>query len=210
MAEEWFRSKAWDEHARAEFESRLARARHYNRAQYLMIKGSALHDAGEIEAARGLWQRVLEDAGEFATLHGFSALEQLGDSYAADDPPLAEHYYRRLIADNPKLNMTTATQHIKLAELLIHRGTGGDLAEANELLSTWCEEVEIPFPNAHFRWNLAVISLAEALGDPDEARSAARRALALAARGSAFSRHPDVGLVRVDRRTLKRLRRLAG
>jgi hypothetical protein len=56
--EDWFRSPAWDQAARAEFELRLARARDHNRPQYLRIKGLALREAGLVDAARVLWQRV--------------------------------------------------------------------------------------------------------------------------------------------------------
>ncbi|MGO8956786.1 MAG: hypothetical protein ACLQFR_05360 [Streptosporangiaceae bacterium] len=44
MTGEWFRSPAWDESARADFEVRLSRARPHNRQQYLLIKALALRD----------------------------------------------------------------------------------------------------------------------------------------------------------------------
>ena len=209
MAEEWFRSTDWSEQAQAEFDLRIKRARAHSRAQYLRIKGLALNGAGEIAGARKLWCRVLEDDGEYAKLHGFAALEHLGDSYCQEDPSLAEQYYRRLIEENPSLNGTTATQHIKLAELLIQRGSERDLEEAGELLSTWAEVARSPFPNAHFRWNIALMRLAEASGDRDEMRKAALRALELAARDPVFSRHKTVGVVHADELTLARLAKLA-
>ncbi len=209
MDNEWFRSPDWSEADRADFERRLARSRGYNRAQYLRIKGLALLDAGEIDGARGLWTRALGDDGEFSEMQGFAALEHLGDSYVEDDPMLSENYYRRLLADNPGLNSTTATQHIKLAELLIQRGDEQALKEAAELLIQWPELARLPFPNAHFRWNLALIELAEATGDQEAARKAARRALDLVVREPVFPRHKTVGIVQADRRTLERLERLA-
>ncbi|MEV4686084.1 hypothetical protein [Microbacterium sp. LWH3-1.2] len=209
MADDWFRSPLWTETARTDFESRLARARARNRAQYLRIKGLALADAGEIVAARALWQRVLTDKGEFAHLESAGALEHLGDSYAREDPIRAEHYYRRLLDEHPSLNGTTAMQHVKLAELLIRRRQAGDLQEAADLLTHWAGEGRVPFPGAHFRWNVAMMSLAEATGDRPTARDAARRALDLAGSGPVFSRHKDVGVVRADRHTMKKLRRIA-
>jgi tetratricopeptide (TPR) repeat protein len=194
---------------RAEFEARLARSRKYNRAQYLRIKGLSLSEAGEVAGARGLWLRVLADDGEFSTLEGFTALEHLGDSYVEDNPVLAEDYYRRLLNDNPALKRTTMTQHIKLAELLIRRGEEQDLQEAEELLIQWPEVARIPFPSAHFRWNLAVIDLADKTGDRQTAVEAARRALELADRGPVFPRHETVGVVHAEHRTLARLKRLA-
>jgi hypothetical protein len=209
MDNEWFRSPDWSEADRSDFERRLARSRGYNRAQYLRIKGLALLDAGEICGARGLWTRVLGDDGEFSEMQRFAALEHLGDSYVEDDPMLSENYYRRLLADNPSLNSTTATQHIKLAELLIRRGDGQALKEAAELLIQWPELASLPFPNAHFRWNLAIIELAEATGDQEAAQKAARRALDLVVREPVFPRHKTVGIVHADRRTVDRLERLA-
>lgn len=209
MEEEWFRSPAWGEADRADFEARLARSRGYNRAQYLRIKGLALSDADEMVGARDLWLRVLADDGEFSEMEGFTALEHLGDSYVDDDPTLAEAYYRRLLADNPSLKSTTATQHIKLAELLIRRGAEQDLEEAAELLIQWPEAARIPFPSAHFQWNLAVIDLAESTGDLKTAVEAARRALDLADRAPVFPRHRTVGVVHAERRDLARLKRLA-
>ncbi len=209
VAAEWFRSGEWSEEARADFEQRLGRARTHNRAQYLRIKGLALEAAGEVAGARELWTRVLQDDGEFAGLQGFPTLEHLGDSYAEEDLALAEHYYRRLLSKNPSLNATTATQHIKLAELLVRRGRRENLDEAAELLTTWVEAAQSPFPDSHFRWNLAVIHLAEARHDRDSAREAAQRALDLAGRGPVFPRHKTVGVVATDRVTLARLRNLA-
>lgn len=209
MADEWFRSPDWSEDAREEFEQRLRRARPYNRAQYLRIKGLALAEAGDLEAARKLWLRVINSTEELAQFQQPGALEHLGDSYVTDDPALADHYYRRLLAEHPTRSGTTATQHIKLAELLLDRGSANDLDEAAELLIRWAHEADLPFPNAHFRWQLAAIRLAEASGDREAAREAAQRALDLAARGAVFPRHKTVGVVHADKGTLKNLRNLA-
>jgi hypothetical protein len=209
VTEEWFRSPDWDAEAREDFERRLGRARAYNRPQYLRLKGLALAEAGEVEAARELWGRVLESTDDIGGLMQAGALEHLADSYADDDPSLAEHYYRRLLADQPSLNGTSATQHVKLAELLLERGSAADLDEAEELLTRWVDEARSPFPQTHFRRQLAAIRLAQARGDRPGAREAARQALDLAGRGPAFSRHPGVGVVRADEATLERLQRLA-
>lgn len=209
MAEDWFRLPDWDEMARAEFERRLARARPYNRAQYLRIKGLALNETGETAGARSLWLRVLEDDGEFSSVQGASALEHLGDSFAADDPVAALDFYERSLEGVRLGRGTTCTQHIKMAELLLREPTKSHVNRASDLLARWPEETQSPFPNAHFRWNLAVIELAQAVGDSEAAQGAARRALDLAGRGPVFPRHKTVGIVQTDRRTLKRLTRLA-
>lgn len=209
MGEDWFRLPDWDAQARDEFERRLARARPYNRAQYLRIKGLSLLDAGETDGARSLWLRVLEDEGEYATVQQASALEHLGDSYASDDPLAALDFYERSLEGGRLGRGTTCTQHIKMAELLLKEPTPSRVERASDLLGRWPEETQLPFPNAHFRWNLAVIELAQAVGDRDAAQEAARRALDLAGRGPVFPRHKTVGVVQTDRRTMKRLARLA-
>jgi tetratricopeptide (TPR) repeat protein len=203
MVDDWFRSPAWDADARADFEGRLARARAHSRPQYLRIKGLALADAGEVQAARVLWERVLgSDGHEFQKA---AATEHLADSYSADDPERAIELFR-LIVDSR--NGTTSTQEIKLAELLLDRGTPEDLSEVNRLLNGWVDR-RLPFPNAHFRWNLAIIRLAEAANDREAIREAARRALDLADQGPVFTRHPTVGLVDADTATILRLQELA-
>ena len=92
---------------------------------------------------------------------------------------------------------------------LIRRGDGKALEDAAELLIQWQEVARIPFPSAHFRWNLAVIDLAEKTGDRQTAVEAARRALDLADRGPVFPRHKTVGVVDAEHQTLERLRGLA-
>lgn len=105
----------------------MRRARSFNRAQYLRIKGVALEEAGELAGARELWRRVLDDDGEFAEMEAWTAAEHLGDSYVDDDPDLAITFYRRSMKRSRSLDMTTATQPIKLAELLHQRGRPKDL-----------------------------------------------------------------------------------
>ena len=208
VAEDWFRLPDWDVEARTEFERRLARARPYNRAQYLRVKGLSLHDAGEIDGARSLWLRVIEDKGEHATVQEASALEHLGDSYASEDPVAALDFYERSLEGVRLGRGTTCTQHIKMAELLLKEPKPSNVERASDLLARWPEETQLPFPNVHFRWNLAVIELAHAVDDEVAAQEAARRALDLAGRGPVFPRHKTVG-VQTDRRTMKRLARLA-
>lgn len=209
MAEDWFRSPDWSPEARADFEARLSRARPFNRAQYMRIKGLALAEAGEKRGARQLWERVLESTEELAIGQQASAFEHLGDSYAADDPAAAERYFRRLMTEHPTLNGTSHTVEISLAELLIDKGDRNSIEEALALLNSFLERGTSHFPNVLFRWHLALIRVAEATGDHETVQRAASTALDLAGRGPVFSRHKTVGVVRSDAKTLKRLRKLA-
>ena len=58
-----------------------------------------------------------------------------------------------------------------MAELLLDESTTSHLDQASELLASWPKETQLPFPNAHFRWNLAVIRLAQAVGDREAAHA---------------------------------------
>lgn len=202
MPDDWFRSSAWDAEAQADFERRLSRARVTNRPQYMRIKGLALADAGHVEGARILWERVLQsDAYDFEKA---STREHLADSYFAENPGLAIELYRSVLDVD---SGTTSTQHIKLAELLLDRETPEALSEADSVLARWPDR-KLPFPDAQFRWNLAVMRLGEALNDRNAVREAAERALALAERGPVFPRHPTVGIVQADDDILSKLRAL--
>ena len=209
VADDWFRSPDWSNDARADFEERLARARPYNRAQYMRIKGLALAEAGEKQGARDLWGRVTQSTEELARGQQPSALEHLGDSYAHEDAAIAEHYYRRLLAEYPTLNGTSHTSEISLAELLIDKGDRGSLEEALALLNSFLERGISHFPSDLFRWHLALIRIAKATGDGETVRRAARTALDLADREPVFPRHKTVGVVQADKQTLRRLRKLA-
>lgn len=208
MTEDWFRSSDWSLDARADFEARLGRARAGNRTQYIHIKGIALRESGQIDAARGLWLRILEgDLGhEFERA---TTIEHLADSYVGQDSATAEHYYRRLLAEHPTLNGTTATAEISLAELLIDKDDPASMDEALTLLNSFLERGTSQFPKVLFRWHLALIRIAQAAGEKQTVQRAARTALDLAGHGPVFPRHKTVGVVHADDRTLKRLRKLA-
>lgn len=127
------------------------RARPHSRAQYMRIKGLALADTGEMQGARQLWERVLASDEELAANQQASALEHLGDSYAANDSAAAEEYFRRLLAEHPTLNGTSHTAEIALAELLIGKGDGASLEEALALLNAFLERGTSQFPSVLFR-----------------------------------------------------------
>jgi len=209
VADDWFRSPDWFPDGQSDFEARLMRARPYNRAQYMRIKGLALADAGEARGARQLWERVLESTEELAASQQASAMEHLGESYVQDVPAIAEDYFRRLLAEFPTLNGTSHTVEISLAELLIDKGDRASMEEALALLNSFLERGTSQFPSVHFRLHLALIRIAQATGDKETLQRAARTALDLAGRGPVFPRHKTVGVVHADKATLKRLRKLA-
>jgi predicted Zn-dependent protease len=207
--DDWFRSPAWDDSARADFEARLARARPHNRQQYLRIKGVRLRAAGHAAAAREVLERAAEHPDGYFH-ETVSAWETLADiAIECGDRANAERLYRRILAEQPSGSGTTGSVEISLAELLLDRGRTEDRDEASGLLSTWIERKAMKFDNQLFRWHLNLIRVAEATGDHETVRRAANTALAVAERGPQLPRHPGVGLVETDKATLKRLRKLA-
>lgn len=206
MADEWYRTTDWSPAGQEEFERRLARARDYNRSQYLRIKGVHLREAGIVDGARSLWERLLAASEGTADIERPGALEHLGDSYRDENPARAEAYYRQLLAEFPTLNSTSHTVEIALAELLIKKR---EYDEALDLLNSFLERNVSQFPNVMFRWHLALIDIATAYKEKETIQRAARVALELSERGPVFSRHKTVGIVHADAKTMGRLRKLA-
>jgi len=209
MADEWFRSTAWDDAARVDFEMRLARARPYNQQQYLRIKGISLRHARQMDGARELLERAADFPDGY--LHEtVSAWESLADmAVERGDRVAAEQLYRRILVEQPSLSGSTGSIEISLAELLLDGGRPQQRDEALELLNSWIERTGMKFDSQLFRWHLALIRIAEATADYETVKRAANIALTLAERGPRLARHPTVGLVEADKLTIKRLRKLA-
>lgn len=205
VAEEWFRSRAWGPADQADFEARLRRAWKSSRSQYLIIKGAALNAAGHTEGARALWLRALADP-DGSPVMRWGTLENLGDLDFDDDPAEAASRYRQLLEEDPTLNATSQMAEVKLAELLIRKGTPVALDEGWTLLEAWRTGRHSPFPANHFQWAVARARWGEAAGQPEVTRDSARQAVIFCEAGAPFARHPGVGVVKADKELLKWLR----
>lgn len=209
--DDWFRSAAWDAQARELFESKLARARS-GRAQYLRIKGLTLSTTDKrelVQAGRRLLQRVInehpEDGGQVC-----SARYNLGDSFAKEGRYAeAEEHLRACLALEPTVHVFHNTE-LRLAEVLIRGGETRSLEEAWELLNIACNPTGVLLHNVAWRIQIARARLSTLRGDQVAAATHARSALELLDHNRPqFSRHPDVGLIIPDRRTVRELKRLA-
>lgn len=209
MANDWFRDPAWDEANRAQFEQRLKRARAWSRPQYIRIKGLALRDAGELDGAQVLFERVITEYPE--SLDAASAREHLGDLAVRTGRPVeAEAHIRALLADHPTLNATTGLAELALAELLIEHNDEPSRIEARSMLDAVGRRLKgIAFNDARFRWFVAQSALASQTGQLDEQQEAAQAALSLVGQAPQFPRHPTVGLVDADQPTLLWLHKAA-
>lgn len=209
MVDEWFRSPAWDDEARADFEVRLSRAHKTNRQQYLVLKAAKLRSVGNVEAAHELLQRVIGESDGYL-LELITAWQHLAELAAErGDRATAVGLYRRILAEGPDVSGTDGDVEVALAELLLDTGSDEDRAEASELLQSWVTKGGIKFNSSQFRWHLAAIRVAQAFDDREAVRRSAIGALELAGHGPQLARHKNVGLVQTDHATLQRLWRLA-
>lgn len=207
QSDEWFRSGDWDEAAQAHFEAKLARAHEASRAQYLRIKGLGLSGAGETEAARNLFLRVLADhPDEWGQVK--SSKEHLADlARAAGRVDEAVFYYRQVLEPDgrPPLSSTSGAAHLALAEVYLEKGEAEQALQALNYVSP----DELGMNSVIFRWNVVLAEVSLRLGEHDVSRAAARRALALLDAPDQFSRHPGVGKADADRALVARLKKLA-
>jgi hypothetical protein len=208
--DDWFRSDAWDEPARKLFEEKLGRARS-SRAQYLRIKGLTLvrtSDERRVRAGRELLHRVLDEHPS-EVLEVTGALYALGDSYArSGDPAAAEQHLRACLAAEAGANVSHGTE-LRLAEVLVAAGAPADFDEAWELLDQGTRDGLLSSSDV-WRIEVARARLLAAAGDTTGAAEYAGFALeALANDRPQFSRHPDVGLIKADRATVREMKRLA-
>lgn len=210
MTEEWFRSTDWSAQAEEDFETRLRRARTYNRPQYLTIKAGALLAHGgkaKTEGARRLLLRVIEMYPESMSV--VSAHEQLGALNAREgDRHGAESHYREALRLSPEPYLW-GDARLRLPELLIEDGSAEARREATELLDA-LSPVALTFSSQRFRYAVARARLARSSGQRAEARRYARDALHEAERVKPdFSRHPTVGRVAAEPTVLREMNELA-
>lgn len=196
-ATDWYRTSGWTIADQEHFERKLARARKENRAEYLRIKGLALEKAGTVEAARTLFVRAVLVAGRDRFTQS-PALEHLAASVADDDPAEAERLLRRLLDLNPTLNNTSHMAEIRLAEILVRRGTPEALSEAREHLNSWDARDVGDFSVQLFDAAVARARWNEVAGDPAAASEWASCALELADVESPFPNAPGLAVRGLD------------
>ncbi|MCS5718825.1 hypothetical protein N1027_11835 [Herbiconiux sp. CPCC 205763] len=216
---DWFRSSRWTPEIAEAFEAKLARARAWNRAQYVRIQ--AVHLVGQADepsraAGRALFQRVISDYGD-ERMQALSATEQLGMAFSdAGDLHAAEAYLRQtlhLIAESPTgRSGTTGMTEVLLAEILVVKDTAADAQGAQVLLDAVEPEIASMgmFRNVALRYLVARARVAHQL---DDVRAAvyASEALAVAAETEpSIPRHPDLGRPVVSPDLLREMQRLAG
>lgn len=210
-SDDWYRSAAWDEDAREEFEARVARARS-GRSQYLFIKGatlSATEDSKVREAGRALMMRSLDDhPDDMVTV--IRVHHAIAGAYAKDGmyAEASKHYEAALKIEDDGLPVTTRSD-LELAELIVAARWDGRYMEARSWLSHFWRTND-PFAVTRFRAFLTEARIANRMGEDDAARRNAESALELlTVNRSPFTGHPDMGLIHTDKATFRELERLA-
>lgn len=210
--DDWFRSETWSETTRAAFETRLARSRtEFHRAQYLRVQGLTLTETNrrrEVSAGRALLERVItEYPGEVLEVAG--AHSALADSFARENRPReAIEHFRACLALESGRNFKHRAE-LRLAEVLLaHDATDASLGEIAELLDEAANQAF--FHSEAWRIAVARARLHAKQKDTVGAAAHAQHALALIANNSPkLARHPDVGLIETDRKTVKEMQKLA-
>lgn len=209
--DDWFRVETWSDSTREEFEARLSRSRTpFHRAQYLRIQGVTLTGTGrrrEVEAGRDLLQRVISDfPGEDMEVAG--AHFALGESLAESNPEAAILHLRACLSLEQGRSFSHGTE-LRLAEMLVANDpTAATLDETAALLDT-AESQAFFHVEA---WRIAVARARAYAKQRDRLAAAtqAKRALALLADNTPkLPRHPSVGLIEPDPKTVKEMRKLA-
>lgn len=205
MADDWYRSSEWSPEAIEDFETRLQRSQ--KRSQYLRLKAIALIDAGCVEPAKMLLERVVDEHPD--SLDTRHAQEVLGDLFREQgDLVRAEQFYRGLLESFPDLNATSREVRLSLGEVVLELHGTRAVEEVRYLLRD--AEPDIRFNSTMFRALLLSALLAEAAGDLALQVSEAHRALELLDAGPQLSHKPTIGVPTPTDAQLADLRRLAG
>lgn len=213
---DWFRNKTWNDQIAAAFEARLSRSRsRFGKAQALRFQGEDLIRSGDPKTQRigvELVQRVISEYPDIA-MQVTMAYETLGDYYSGiKDFSAAVKSYRMVPQVMDKLgNGATEIWPAKLASAIFFSGRREEYGEAKQMVEQLFRQERQPlFNSSRFQCFLILARLSQALGEAEEAHIHAEKALTLAGVTTPqFPRHPTIGIVQTDEKTLRELRELA-
>jgi hypothetical protein len=212
VRDDWYRSSAWSNDDRSDFEERLKRASPHSRPQYLRIKAIALRKHGgpvQRAAARELNERVLREhpgAVVDATI-AREELARLAEEDGLTDEAI-EHW--RAAASPPAKGVPTGDAYLRLPELLIQSDDPERWKEAASVIALITPERDLLFSSQRFRYAVVCARLADRNRDRDSAARFAEAALAEADRTQPdLRRHRDLGWADADAATVGEMERLA-
>lgn len=206
--DDWFREPCLSEESRTEFERRLSRARS-SRPEYLRIQAHSLLSAGSFDSALDLVDRIRADHPDHLTAW---ILEQRGDCLRAlRRSGEAIEAYVQALEEMKRDRGLLGNAHFSLAELVCEINRDDLYERTLGYLTEFWDSAPL-FP-AHemqqFGWTAILL---DRLGQSEEAKPPARRALAAVAKQrSKAANHPTLGLVGDSHPEMRReLERIVG
>jgi tetratricopeptide (TPR) repeat protein len=210
MSDEWFRSPSWREEDRELFEAKLGRAQKRNRAQYMRIKALSLAESDDkaARAAAGeLFERIFSEHPDDELQVTMAHTDKARWHRKRGEQDQAVEHYRRAVALEDALGGIDWGADLELAELLVERNE--DLGEAQRMLDRAAVK-GLAFKSQRWRWLVTDAQLAAKVGERDRSVASSGAALKLLDDDSPdFPRHPDLGHIDTDRRTIREIKRLA-
>jgi tetratricopeptide (TPR) repeat protein len=167
------------------------------------------------QGAETLFQRVVDTYPDSIEVN--AAREHLGDLWRRQGRfDQAETAYRAVLEKGNGLSPsgTSGCVNISLAELLIEADAGRE-AEALAQLELLVSDGQLHgslghFNDVRFRWETAFAVATDRLGQYENSKRAAERALELLDTPEPFSRHPGIGKAHASETTVRTLKDLAG
>jgi tetratricopeptide (TPR) repeat protein len=209
---EWFSRTTWSDADRQEFDARLRRSRgDGSKAQYLRIQAVHLAEAGLHVPAVELLDRMLSDFPD--TLQLAQAHSQKANSLAKlGKIEQAIHEFRTALQAQRDFPNFRTNAWLNFGWFVLENNLTDLFAEISNVMQEFWDESGMEFPLSAYRYLVIQSLLADDRGDTLGATEFARRALSEAQKDhSGFRRHPNVGLVGIERNTFaSRLEALAG
>ena len=194
---DWFRRTDWTPELEADFDKRLARAREWNRPQYLRIQALHLVQAGgelRLRKALELIDRFMSGPTDDQLAPAYDVRAKAHAKLGEDDAAF-EAYRRSCDARRQKRTIGTDA-YLEFGFLAIDRRRADLYDEAVRLLDEFGGGGSAPFPMQQYKHHAIRAIVSDARGDRATARVHANLALEAAAKtNSGLPYHADVGLV---------------
>ncbi|WP_411767150.1 hypothetical protein [Winogradskyella sp. A3E31] len=215
--EDWYRNIEWNDQIESEFESRLKRSRgNYHKAQYLRIQASYLLDSKKSklqEKGVEYMERLIKDYPEekFSTIHG---IEQLGDFYLKNKSfDKAEKHFRKVTEYYyaETRSGTSGLADLKLCETILKSEQTEKFEEAYEMATEKFDATDgsLMMNSDKYYYADLMANLCYKMNRKNEATEFAQSAMELSKiTEPQFNRHKTVGIVKVVKEKIERLKKI--
>jgi tetratricopeptide (TPR) repeat protein len=191
--DDWYRNKTWDASIESVFRARLARSRS-SRPQYLRIQASYL-TAEYPASALALIDEYFETGDEFDVPNAFCARAEAYRALGRENDAVSA--YKQALEWEVSHPQHISTARIDLPKVVVDNRLANEYDYALDILTSRFTESDHQFPGTRYLWNGCCALITYDLGQTDEAREFAERALRAAGETeSPFRYHRSVGVVR--------------